>query len=160
MLHHSHPFSKGPDRPFNPQLGDVVLFRFPVSDRFDSFDTPKRRPCLVLDTFHQGMDRFVELAYGTSSWSRANWGFELIVRQAESQVATGLSKPTRFICARRIAVHINSRGFDCPSEEASPVIGHLDETLMDRLLTLQARIQGESGVTKHRREKQQAEQGR
>lgn len=160
MLHHPHPLVPATGWLTNLLRGDIVLFRFPVCDDVDKIDTPKRRPCLVLDTFQRGQDRFVELAYGTSSRGRANRGYELIVRQPQSQTVAGLTKPTRFVCARRITVSVNNPGFGYPTEEISPVIGSLDEALMERMRALRARIQAEADIAARYREERHAEQAR
>jgi len=146
MFHHSRRTVPAPDWAMSTERGDIALFRFPVSEDGANLSEPKRRPCLVLDTFQSGHDRFVELAYGTSSRGRANRGYELIIRQSQSQAIAGLTKPTRFVCARRITVHINNAGFDCPGEEVSPVIGRLDEPLLERMYALRARIQAEANI--------------
>ncbi|MFT6091863.1 hypothetical protein [Sulfitobacter sp.] len=140
--------------------GDVVLFRFPVSEDGTGLNAPKRRPCLVLDLLHKGEDCFVELAYGTASEGRANRGYEVRVREPQSRAIAGLKKPTRFICARRITVHIRNAGFFCPTGYTSPIIGALDETLMERLHALRARIQAEAEIAARYREEQQAQQAR
>ncbi|HDZ82306.1 MAG TPA: hypothetical protein ENH56_13860 [Roseobacter sp.] len=158
MLHNPIPIVPAIDWTMSLLRGDVVLFRFPVSDDDDSLDVPKRRPCLVLDTFQQGQDRFVELAYGTSSKGRANRGYEVIVRQPQSQATAGLTKPTRFVCARRVTVHIRNAGFGHTEEATSPVIGRLDEALTERMNALHARFQAEAAIAAHYREEQQAEQ--
>ena len=160
MLHNPIPIVLAIDWTMSLQRGDVVLFRFPVSADDDSLDVPKRRPCLVLDTFLQGQDRFVELAYGTSSKGRANRGYEVIVRQPQSQAVAGLTKSTRFVCARRITVHIRNAGFDHSDEATSPVIGRLDEALTERMNAVHARFQAEAAIAAHYREDQQAEQAR
>ena len=67
MCHHPHPPVPATGWRTNLLRGDIVLFRFPICDDVDKSDTPKRRTCLVLDTFQRGQDRFLELAYGTSS---------------------------------------------------------------------------------------------
>lgn len=160
MFHQPQPFTPALDWAANPQRGDVVLFRFPVADSNDQQESPKRRPCLVLDVRRRGAECFVELAYGTSSKGRANRGDEVIVKQPESKAHAGLKKPTRFVCARRIFVNVKSRGFDCPDGTTSPLIGCLDEALMDRMNAIRARIQAEADIAAHYREERRREQAR
>ena len=140
MYHHSHPLVESSDEAIGLQSGDVVLFRFPVSEDGDSPVAPKRRPCLVLNIVHWGPDRFVELAYGTASEGRANRGLEVRVRHPQSLAIAGLSKPTRFVCGRRIIVHICNAGFDGSGGSKPPLIGHLDEALFKRMNAVKAHM--------------------
>ncbi|TCS60192.1 hypothetical protein EDD52_1159 [Primorskyibacter sedentarius] len=151
MYHQSHPILPADDDTCQPERGDVVLFRFPVNDGEDEVDGPKRRPCLVLDTFDCGGERFVELAYGTSAKTKANRGYEILVKQAASRASAGLDKPTRFVGARRTIVHINDSGSDCLAE-GMKVIGHLDNALLARMNAVRARIQAEADIAAHYRE--------
>lgn len=160
MFHQPQPLVPALDWAAYPQRGDVVLFRFPVADSADQKEPPKRRPCLVLDVRRRGVECFVELAYGTSSKGRANRGYELIVKQPESRARAGLNKPTRFVCARRIFVNVKSEGFDCPGGSGSPLIGCLDEALMERMNAIRARIQAEADIAAHYREERRREQAR
>ena len=92
--------------------GDIVLFSFPVSETDPADITPKSRPCLVLETPSIAGTRFAMLAYGTSVRSRANRGYEIIVKQPASLLLAGLEKPTHFIGARRLIVGLDHAGFD------------------------------------------------
>ncbi|ATG36763.1 hypothetical protein PhaeoP23_02653 [Phaeobacter piscinae] len=158
MYHHPHPFFAAEDHT-SLQRGDVVLFRFPLNDENAEPSAPKRRPCLVLNTLSSGDDRFVEIAYGTSADTRANRGYEVIVNHPASRDTAGLSKPTRFVGARRIIVHVDHSGFDGQTE-GPEIIGKLDARLMERLNTVWARIQAEADTAARHREEQRAEQVR
>ncbi|WP_099824085.1 hypothetical protein [Oceaniglobus indicus] len=160
MFHQPKPLVPAPDWAANPQRGDVVLFRFPVADSADHKEQPKRRPSLVLDVRKRGADCFVELAYGTSSDGRANRGYEVSVKQPKSRARAGLNKPTRFVCARRIIVNVNSSGFHCPDGTTSPLLGRLDEALMERMNAIRARLQAEADIAAHYREERRQEQAR
>jgi hypothetical protein len=158
LYHHPHSFSAAEDH--TPlQRGDVVLFRFPLNDENAEPGVPKRRPCLVLNTLNNGDDRFVEIAYGTSADTRANRGYEVIVKHPTSREEAGLSKPTRFVGARRIIVHVNHSGFDGEAE-GPEIIGKLDAPLLERLNAVRARIQAEADIVAHDREERRAEQAR
>lgn len=157
MFHQSQPFVTAVDSPLILQRGDVVLFRFPLNDK--NAGAPKRRPCLVLNTLSNGYDRFVEIAYGTSADTRANRGYEVIVKHPTSREEAGLSKPTRFVGARRIIVHVNHSGFDGQAK-GPEIIGKLDAPLLERLNAVRARIQAEADIVAHYREEQRAEQVR
>ncbi|WP_322865928.1 hypothetical protein U5922_006795 [Aquicoccus sp. G2-2] len=159
MFHDPQPLVPALDWAANPQRGDVVLFRFPVANSTDQ-EPPKRRPCLVLDVRRRGAECFVELAYGTSSNGRANRGYELIVKQPKSRAHAGLNKSTRFVCARRIFVSVKSKGFDCPDGSTSPLIGCLDEALMEQMNAIRAKIQAEADIAAHYREERRREQAR
>jgi hypothetical protein len=156
LYHHPHPLSAAQDHT-SLQRGDVVLFRFPLNDKNAEHGVSKRRPCLVLNTLSHGDDRFVEIAYGTSADTRANRGYEVIVKHATSREEAGLSKPTRFVGARRIIVHVNHSGFDGEAE-GPEIIGKLDAPLLERLNAVRARIQAEADIVAHDREEQRAEQ--
>ena len=157
MYHQSHPFTPATEGTDVLQRGDVVLFRFPLADEDDEPGAPKRRPCLVLDTLTRGDERFVEIAYGTSADTRANRGYEIVVKQPDARAAAGLSKPTRFVCARRIIVHAGHGGFDGRTK-GPHVIGRLDESLMERMNAVRARIQAEADIAACYREEQRREE--
>lgn len=158
MHHHPHPFFSADDH-LPLQRGDVVLFRFPLNDKNAKPGVPKRRPCLVLNTLSSGDDCFVEIAYGTSADTRANRGYEVIVKHPSSREEAGLSKPTRFVGARRIIVHVNHSGFNGQAE-GPEIIGKLDAPLLERLNAVRAGIQAQADIVAHEREEQRAGQVR
>ncbi|MBY6155931.1 type II toxin-antitoxin system PemK/MazF family toxin [Pseudooceanicola nitratireducens] len=162
MYHHPQPFIPTATSA-HPQRGDVVLFRFPLAEEDDEPGPPKRRPCLVLDTMTKGDEHFVEIAYGTSADTRANRGYEVIVKQTAARATAGLSKPTRFVCARRIIVHVNHSGF-YGRAKGPHIIGRLDEALMERMNAVRARMQAEADIAAYyreeRRREEQAREGR
>ncbi|SIS85945.1 hypothetical protein SAMN05421759_104364 [Roseivivax lentus] len=155
MYHHPQPFTPFPTSA-DLLRGDVVLFRFPLAEEDDEPGAPKRRPCLVLDTLTKGDDRFVEIAYGTSADTRANRGYEVIVKQPAARATAGLSKPTRFVCARRIIVHVNHSGFHGRAK-GPHIIGRLDEALLERMNAVRARIQAEADIAAYYWEEQARE---
>ncbi len=140
-----------------PKRGDVVLFRFPIAEEAHEPDAPKRRPCLILDVFDWDGGPFVELAYGTSADTKANRGYEVLVKQPGARATAGLAKPTRFVCARRIIVHVNHSGFQVPTDACAPLIGHLDAALLERIHAVRARIQAEADIAAYEREEQRRE---
>ena len=156
MFHHPLPFTPA-GKSAHLQRGDVVLFRFPLAEEDDEPGAPKRRPCLVLDTLTAGDERFVEIAYGTSADTRANRGYEVIVKQPAARATAGLSKPTRFVCARRIIVHVNHSGFHGRTK-GPQIIGRLDEALLERMNAIRARIQAEADIAAYYREEQRREE--
>ena len=156
MYHHPQPFTPARNS-LHIQRGDVVLFRFPLAEEDDEPGAPKRRPCLVLDTLTKGDERFVEIAYGTSADTRANRGYEVIVKQPAARATAGLSKPTRFVCARRIIVHVNHSGFDGRTK-GPQILGHLDEALLERMNAVRARIQAEADIAAYYREERRREE--
>lgn len=142
------------------QRGDIVLFRFPLAEVDDEPGAPKRRPCLVLDTLCIGGFPFFELAYGTSADTSANRGYEVIVKRPSARATAGLTKPTRFVCARRIIVHADHSGFDGRTK-GPQIIGRLDAPLLERMNAVRARIQAEADIAAHyREERQRKEQAR
>ncbi|WP_335947585.1 type II toxin-antitoxin system PemK/MazF family toxin [Salipiger bermudensis] len=156
MYHQPTPFTPA-SKSVHPQRGDVVLFRFPLAEEDDEPGSPKRRPCLVLDTRIRGDERFVEIAYGTSADTRANRGYEVIVKQTAARATAGLSKPTRFVCARRIIVHVNHSGFHGRAK-GPHIIGRLDKALLERMNAVRARIQAEADIAAYYREEQRREE--
>ena len=89
--------------------GDVVRFRFPVAECSDhnAAAGPKLRPCLVLEVFQLSGQRFVKIAYGTSAFTTANKGCEVLVKHPDGCAAAGLDRPTRFVGARSIIVTLH-----------------------------------------------------
>jgi hypothetical protein len=118
--------------------GDITLFRFPVAEGTDDPAT-KVRPCLVFDRRTYGGDEFIDLAYGTTSRSRANAGYELHVTRRRDIDAAGLTSATRFICARRVLVQPHHPGFLLP-EGRDPFVGRISPDLMLRLQELQGKV--------------------
>lgn len=113
------------------QRGDIVLFRFPVTDGAGALQ-PKARPCLVLErAVLQGVT-FLKLAYGTSAMTHANRGHEVRVTRAEAMRLAGVREPTRFVGARTLLVSPQHSGFSLGSK-GSPVIGSLDAKLIERM---------------------------
>lgn len=118
--------------------GDVVLFRFPLAEGADGSGV-KLRPCLVFDRRSLGGDEFLDLAYGTSSRTRSNVGYELHINRHDDIAAAGLDTPTRFICARRVLVHPRHRGFGRgPGKD--PFLGRISPELAVRLDDLRGKV--------------------
>lgn len=130
--------------------GDIVLFRFPLSD--GSENTPlKARPCVVLDIETIGETRYALVAYGTTSRRRSNVGEEIHVRKREAYTAAGLDRPTRFIGARRVLVPMTHSGFVSRPGTDSPVIGRLTGTEFERLNAVRGRIHALRDIAADRR---------
>lgn len=133
-------------------IGDIVLFRFPVTE--PDGEAPKRRPCLVLETSRLGGQGFVKLAYGTSANGAANRGREVIIRQEDSIATAGLNRPTRFTANRTLIVSLVNSGFETATH-GDPRIGRLDPALMERLHALRARMHAQADIAAdHRRARQ------
>lgn len=149
--------------------GDVVRFRFPVDDPDNPDAKAKRRPCLVMGVRWFGGRKFVEIAYGTGAMTRANRGFEIHVKGGRAKAQAGLTCRTRFIGTRAIIVSVNHPGFEPDPETGTPITGHLEAKLVQRLLTVKAtrRAHGDtapSAINAQRlrdqnRERQQAARG-
>ena len=137
------------------KIGQIILFRFPVRENGNE-EQPKLRPCLVLNTRRMLGKVFVELAYGTSAQTTANKGYEVrILRDADAN-AVGLSRPTRFIGARRVMVSLDNPGFDVNLFD-SPVVGQLTGELFERLNAVRARLQAEADMAQATREERKRE---
>ncbi|MCA0273078.1 MAG: hypothetical protein LCH69_13595 [Proteobacteria bacterium] len=128
--------------------GDVVMFRYPVAD--GDGETPKPRPCLILDVVTIAGSTLVTLAYGTTACSSANRGYEIHVTRAEAMRAAGLHRPTRFVGARRITVTTGHPGF-AENRAGTPVVGRLGELEFERLNAVRARIHAEADMAAERR---------
>jgi hypothetical protein len=128
--------------------GHIVTFRFPVRD---CDMPPKVRPCLVLDVIERGGLRFAVLAYGTTSRTNANRGFEIYVPGGLGAKLAGLRKPTRFVGARRATVSLDHPDFVC-NREGTPILGHLVGTAFDRMNDVRAKIHAFADMREERRE--------
>ena len=138
----AHP-AMGPDWRSRLCPGDIVVYRFPVAEGPTSPETPKARPCLVMEVETFGGRPFATIAYGTSARSGANRGYEVPVLRAADHAAAGLHRPTRFVGYRRLLVSLHSAAFVAHGATGSPVIGRLPEGPLRRLDRVRARIQGE-----------------
>jgi hypothetical protein len=120
--------------------GDIVLFRFPEIKSVT--DAPKTRPCLVLEVHSIDGQKIAKLAYGTSARTSANRGYEIWVKRRSSMAVAGLNRLTRFVGARTTTVSLNNPDFEL-GKQASPIIGHLDDFLCERMHAVRARLQVE-----------------
>ena len=141
------PIVAAPDWRETLTRGDVVLFPFPVADTDNPEAKPKIRPCLVLETPKMGDKRFAVLAYGTSApRGRHSKGYDICVTAPDATQVAALRKPTRFEGDRRLTVSLDHPGFDLSYDHDTPVIGHLDTYLADRMNDVRARIQAEADI--------------
>ncbi|WP_082739157.1 hypothetical protein [Aliiruegeria sabulilitoris] len=140
-------------------VGDVVSYRFPVSEE-DGTATPKVRPCLVLDVETIAGTTYALLAYGTTSPTRANAGYEIRVRAPKALRPAGLHRPTRFVGARRLLVPLDSAGFVAGGPAGTPMLGHLDGAAFDRMNEVRARIHAERDMAADRRASRRNGRGR
>ena len=138
----AHP-AMGPDWRSRLRPGDIVVYRFPVAEGPTSSETPKARPCLVMEIETFGGRPWATIAYGTSARSKANRGYEVPVLRAADHTAAGLHRPTRFVGFRRLLVSLHSEAFVVHGATGSPVIGRLPEGPLNRLDRVRARIQAE-----------------
>lgn len=130
--------------------GDIVLFRFPLSDGSETAPI-KARPCVVLDIETIEGERYALVAYGTTSRRRSNVGEEIHVRKREAYTAAGLDRPTRFIGARRVLVPLTHSGFVSRTGTDSPVIGRLTGSEFERLNAVRGRIHALRDIAADRR---------
>lgn len=68
----------------------------------------------------------------------------------------GLNRATRFVGGRRISVQLVDGGFNL-GLKGSPIIGHLDEVLQERMHAVRARLQAEHDIAMEAREERQKE---
>ena len=151
--------SERTDRPAAPgwqaalRPGDVVSFRFPFAEAGTGERTPKARPCLVLEL--RGLDGrpCALLAYGTSSRSGANTGYEIPLLGRAAHEAAGLHEPTRFVGARTLLVSLANSGFVASAATGSPVLGRLPARALGRMARVRARLAAERDIAAERRRK-------
>lgn len=136
--------------------GHILTFRFPVQG---SDAIPKVRPCLVLDVFMRDGKRYVSLAYGTTSETSANRGYEIHVADGLGLQLSGLRKPTRFVAARRITVSLDHPDIVC-NRAGTPIIGHLVGASFDRMNAVRARIQAIADMRREKLERRAAQRRR
>ena len=138
------------------QPGDVVLFKFPVRQAGDG-DSPKIRPCLVLEVHnHFGQTRLT-LAFGTSVPESKNRGYEIPVTHPDDVRAAGLKRATRFVGARLISVAPTNPGFEVGGTTGSPIIGRLPANRLDRMNDVRARLHAEHDLAAERRRRRHRE---
>lgn len=90
--------------------GDIAMFRFPLSE---SGASGKARPCLIIAVEACSSGLRLTLAYGTSSPTDANRGWDLAIGDPHEAAQAGLRRPTRFVLGRRITVAGDDPRFDC-----------------------------------------------
>ena len=133
--------------------GAIVLFRFPEIGSVD--DVAKIRPCLVLEVDGTDGQRQTTLAYGTTARTSANRGYEIWIKRRSSLAIAGLDRQTRFVGARTATVSLDHADFD-QGLLGTPVIGHLDTHLIERMHAIRARLCAEKDIANEiRREKRE-----
>ena len=113
--------------------GKVVSCHFPLAETPDA-PGPIARPALVVQVFRDRVDGIMKavVAYGTTRTTRANAGFEIRMNREEGLRKAGLTRPTRFTLSRMRILPLDNTFFRVASG-GSPVLGCLDEGLMERL---------------------------
>jgi hypothetical protein len=132
-------------------VGDIVSYRFPVADDVGTAQ-PKARPCLVIDLETLVGTQYAVLAYGTTVTAGPNRGYEVSVRKPHAFLDAGLHKPTKFICARRLLVPLQSNGFVCSAATGDPILGHLVGEERERMNAVRAKLHAERDIAADRRE--------
>ena len=132
------------------QRGDTVCARFPLAE--GDGEPCKRRPCLVLEVGESNGKKTAVIAYGTTSLTKANSGYEVRVSRPEVLLEAGLHAPTRFVCARRLVVRLDNSMFEAPEGSGrSPILGRLTGPELERLNAVRARLQAEADIAAERR---------
>ncbi len=156
MYHDPKPITAEPIWPDDLRRG--VRFRFPVAEEDGA--KPKRRPCLVLESGKLNGRRSVTLAYGTGAPAKGKYGYEVIGKGKAAMIAAGLTKPTRFVCIRRITVSTEHPGVEVAQGSGTPVIGRLDAPLLQRMNDVRARLWAEHDMAAERRHERDLERRR
>lgn len=125
--------------------GDILSFRFPLAEEGRTA-CPKARPCLVLEAEVRDGQRYVLLAYGTTSRRRSNIGYEIHARRKADYVSAGLHEPTRFVGKRRMWVPVDHGGFVISSTTGSAVLGSLDGNPRVAMDAVRARLHAEHDI--------------
>ena len=109
--------------PLNSNIcpGDIVAFRYPYREGI----SPYARPSLVLEATEDEL----LLGYCTTSRERANSGLEIHVTAEFADC--GLSRPSRFVLARRVRVTRTDPRFEA-NAEGTPILGRLTGDLVQR----------------------------
>ena len=111
--------------------GDIVAFRYPYREGI----SPYARPSLVLEA----TEAELLLGYCTTSRERSNSGLE--IRVTAEFADCGLSRPSRFVLARRVRVTRTDPRFE-PNAKGTPILGHLTSDLVRRQGNLMSLIRG------------------
>jgi hypothetical protein len=116
--------------------GAVVSCRFPLTETPDQ-PGPSARPALIVRVFFDQNDEQWKaiVAYGTSRDTKSNAGFEIRIQRPEGLAQAGLHRPSRFILSRMRVLPINDQFF-AYSHTGSPILGYLDDGLIQRLDSL------------------------
>ena len=130
--------------------GDIVSFRFPLAEE-GAGESPKARPCVVLDIEWIDDRRYALLAYGTTSRRQSNVGYEIHIRKRDDFAAAGLNEPTKFVGRRRLLVPLTHSGFVICAAVGAPVLGSLAGAPLKRLNVVRERIHADRDIAGNRR---------
>ena len=132
-------------------VGDIVLFRFPMTAAEEAAGRPPMRPCLVLEVERRGAAPRMVLVPGTSRQTRAVSAYEIAVRDADEIVKAGLRGPYRFRAQMPLSVSLDNPQLRTGGGEASPVIGRLTDLSRERMQGVRARLHAEHDIAAERR---------
>ena len=120
--------------------GAVVSCRFPLVETPNK-PGPTARPALIVRVFFDHTDNRWKaiVAYGTSQSTRSNTGFEIRVGAPDALQQAGLHRRTRFVLSRMRILPLDDEFFSF-GQNGTPVMGYLEEPLMDRLTDLCDRL--------------------
>ncbi|OOY06951.1 type II toxin-antitoxin system PemK/MazF family toxin [Thioclava sp. F36-7] len=120
------------------KAGDIISYRFPLREGATE-ERPKPRPCLVLAVSHHNGQRWLCIAYGTSSRKRARnpLGIELSLTTA---MACGLDRATGFLGSRTRVIRTNDPALCVCPDLRTPVLGALSGRAFERMLLVQKRL--------------------
>ncbi|WGT52615.1 hypothetical protein [Thioclava nitratireducens] len=120
------------------KAGDIISYRFPLREGVTE-ERPKPRPCLVLAVSHHNGQRWLCVAYGTSSRKKAlnPLGIELSLTAA---MACGLDRATGFLGSRTRVIRTNDPALSVCPDLRTPVLGALSGRAFERMLLVQKRL--------------------
>ncbi|WP_146696216.1 hypothetical protein [Thioclava sp. F34-6] len=120
------------------KAGDIISYRFPLREGATE-ERPKPRPCLVLAVSHQHGQRWLCIAYGTSSRKKARTplGIALALNAA---MACGLDRATGFLGSRTRVIRTNDPALCVCPDLRTPVLGALRGRAFERMLLVQKRL--------------------
>nr|WP_321462896.1 hypothetical protein [uncultured Cohaesibacter sp.] len=121
------------------QRGDIVAFHFP-SGKSGKPAQLFPRPWLVLDMQTHVGQLYLTLARSHEAGQLPHRFYELVVSQSGQATIAGASGPMVFNCRQQVIVSVRHKGFAL-GQQGSPVIGMVNESELERLNAIRARLQ-------------------
>nr|WP_321459820.1 hypothetical protein [uncultured Cohaesibacter sp.] len=121
------------------QRGDIVAFHFP-SGKSGKPAQFFPHPWLVLDMQTHVGQLYLTLARWHEAGQLPHRFYELVVSQSGQATIAGVSGPMLFNCRQQVIVSVRHKGFAL-GQHGFPVIGMVNESELERLNAIRARLQ-------------------